>query len=299
MNKRSYLHPRQQQTYRRYSSWFLVVGLCAFSLVAPIRAQEGSVRDYRIDAIRYATFPDFRTSIFIGTASEDERIDAAGIIWLIRGNNKTILFDTGFHRETYLETYDVSEFMRPDQAVALAGAAPDAITDIIVSHAHWDHMGGIDLFPNATIWIQEAEFSYYTSAAWQPGGKNGGIDAEDVINLVRKNTEGKVRLVSGDSVEIMPGVTVYTGARHTYASQYIRVDGDPHYVLASDNCYLYRNLEEGEPVAITFEDSDRDANKAALERMVQLAGSVDRVVPGHDPKLFDKFSTAGRIARIR
>ena len=104
MNKRSYPHPRQQQTYRKYSSWILVFGLCAFSLVAPIRAQEGSVRDYRIDAIRYATFPDFRTSIFIGTASEDERIDAAGVIWLIRGNNKTI-----FVRALRISMYSLSE----------------------------------------------------------------------------------------------------------------------------------------------------------------------------------------------
>jgi hypothetical protein len=48
----------------------------------------------------------------------------------------------------------------------------------------------------------------------------------------------------GDNVEIFPGIRACTGARHTYASQYLRVDGNPPFVLASDNCYLYRNIAE-------------------------------------------------------
>ena len=107
----------------------------------------------------------------------------------------------------------------------LAGVAPEDITDIVISHAHWDHMGGIDLFPKATVWIQKAEYAYYTGDAWQPGGKHGGIDPEDVKALVQRNTEGRLRLVDGDDIEILPGIRAYTGARHTFASQYIRVAG--------------------------------------------------------------------------
>ena len=100
-------------------------------------------------------------------------------------------------------------------------------------------------------------------------------------------------------MEIFPGVTAFVGARHTYASQYIRIDGASPYVLASDNCYLYRNLDEDEPVAILFQESDRDQARAALQRMRDLAGSPDRVVPGHDPEQFERFPTEGRIARIK
>ena len=133
---------------------------------------------------------------------------------------------------------------------------------------------------------------------WQPGGKHGGIDPEDVQSLVRRNTEGRLRLVGGDDVEILPGIRAYTGARHTFASQYIRVDGDPPFVLASDNCYLYRNLSEHKASA-TFSEADRGANIQNQARMIELAGSPDRVVPGHDPGEFQRFPTHGRIARIR
>lgn len=276
----------------------LVVAVALGPFDASSQSLSATTPEYRIDAIRFATFPNIPTATFIASASEDERMDAVAVVWLIRGNNKTILFDSGFHRETFLETFEATDYIRPDRAVQLADVAPDEVTDIIISHAHWDHMGGIDLFPNAMIWIQKGEFDYYTSEAWQPGGQSGSIDAEDVIALVRKNTEGQVRQIDGDNVEIMPGITVYTGARHTFASQYIRIAGEYPHVLASDNCYLYRNLEEGEPVAITFMESDREANRMALKRMVSLAGSPARVVPGHDPKQFEKFPVEGRIARI-
>jgi glyoxylase-like metal-dependent hydrolase (beta-lactamase superfamily II) len=194
--------------------------------------------------------------------------------------------------------------MRPDEAVKLAGVQPEDVTDIIVSHAHWDHMGGIDLFPKATVWIQKQEFAYYNGDAWQPGGKHGGIDPDDVKALVQVNTKGRLHLVDGDNaggrdgVEILPGIRAYIGARHTWASQYIRVDGDPPFVLASDNCYLYRNLAEHKASA-TFSEADQPANIRNQARMIELAGSADRVIPGHDPRQFERFPTQGRIAKIR
>jgi glyoxylase-like metal-dependent hydrolase (beta-lactamase superfamily II) len=182
--------------------------------------------------------------------------------------------------------------------VKLAGVQPEEITDIVISHSHWDHIGGIDLFPKARVWIQKEEYRYYTSDAWQPGGNHGGIDPEDVQQLVKLNTQGRVHLIDGDNVEVFPGIRAYTGARHTYASQYLRVEGNPPFVLASDNCYLYRNLAEHKASA-TFSEADEPANIKNQARMIELAGSVDRVVPGHDLLQFQKFPTQGRIAKIR
>jgi len=118
------------------------------------------------------------------------------------------------------------------------------------------------------------------------------------VQLVRLNTEGRLRLVDGDDVEIFPGIRAYTGARHTFASQYLLVDGNPRFVLASDNVYLYRNLADHKPSA-TFTTADYPANVANQQRMVQLAGSPDRIVPGHDVLQFQKFPTEGRVAKIK
>jgi len=254
--------------------------------------------DYSIQAVRYANSPGDSVADLVMGAPKEEKIDTIFAVWLIRGGGRNILFDSGFHREQWFKYWTITDFVRPDEAVQLAGVKPEEITDVVISHAHWDHMGGIDLFPKATVWIQKEEFRYYTGEAWQAGGQHGGIDPEDVKELVRLNTEGRLRLVDGDNVEIFPGIRAYTGGRHTYASQYIRVEGNPSFVLASDNCYLYRNLAEHKASA-TFSEADQPANIKNQARMIELAGSADRVVPGHDALQFQKFQTKGRVATIK
>jgi hypothetical protein len=84
-----------------------------------------------------------------------------------------------------------------------------AASHVHIRHSTWAAcltMGGIDLFPKAQVWIQRDEFRYYAADAWQPGGEHGGIDPDDVQQLVRLNTEGRLRLVEGDNVEIFPGI---------------------------------------------------------------------------------------------
>jgi glyoxylase-like metal-dependent hydrolase (beta-lactamase superfamily II) len=252
---------------------------------------------YSIQAIRFANSPNDSVAEMVIGAPKDDRVDSVYAIWLIRGGGRNILFDSGFHRARWFKEWTIEDYLSPDAAVRLAGVSPEEITDIVISHAHWDHLGGIDLFPKAAVWIQKDEFAYYTGPAWQPGGDHDGIDPEDVQELVKLNTEGRLRLVDGDDVELFPGIRAYTGGRHTYASQYLRVAGSPVFVLASDNVYLYRNLAEHKPSA-TFREADYPANLKAQERMLEMAGSAERVIPGHDALQFKKFPTEGRVARI-
>jgi glyoxylase-like metal-dependent hydrolase (beta-lactamase superfamily II) len=253
--------------------------------------------EYSIDAIRYATAPGVPLNELV-VGGPGDRVDLAMVVWLIRGGGRRILFDSGFHRDTFLKEFPMKDYLSPDEALKAAGVAPEAVTDIVISHAHWDHMGGIDLFPKATVWIQREEYRYYTTDAWQAGGKHGGIDPEDVLALVKLNTHGRVHLIDGDNVEIFPGIRVFTGSRHTYASEYLRVDGHPPFVLASDNVYFYLNQSK-HLASATFSDADDAANIAQQARMIELAGSPDRVVPGHDILQFERFPTQGRIAKIK
>lgn len=286
---------RKESPLRRIPALCMaVVILTTMALLPPggalqnVRSGGAITPNYSIQAIRYASAPDDVANLVMGAPKE--KITIAMVVWLIRGGGRNILFDSGYHRDTFLKDFPSTEYIRPDQ-----------ISDVIISHSHWDHLGGIDLFPKATVWIQKEEFRYYTGEAWQPGGNHGGIDPADVQELVKLNTEGQVRFVEGDNVEIFPGIQAYTGGHHTYASQYLRVDGNPPFVLASDNVYLYRNLAEHRASA-TFGKADEAANIQNQVRMVQLAGgSPDRVIPGHDAAQFGKYPTSAddRVARIK
>ena len=251
---------------------------------------------YEVYAIRYAVIPDFPVAGLIADADKARKLDIAMMVWLVRGGGHTILFDSGFYRPQFFKSWKVTEFVRPDEAVARLGVKPEEVTDVILSHAHWDHADGVDLFPKAQVWIQKDEYGYYTGEAWQAGGKHGGIDPDDVQMLVRINLDGRLHLVNGDQ-EILPGVHVYTGGRHTWQSQYLSASTrSGTVVLASDNMYLYENLEKHAPIAQTF---DRDSNLRAQDRMKGLAAKPQLIIPGHDPAVMTRFpKVAEGVVRI-
>ena len=105
--------------------------------------------------------------------------------------------------------------------------------------------------------------------------------------LVRLDLARRLVQLDADGRQIMPGITIYTGGKHTYASQYVGVRiAKGTVVVASDNVYLYENLDRHVPIAQTL---DSTANLAAQDRMRQIASSLKLIVPGHDPAVFKRF----------
>jgi glyoxylase-like metal-dependent hydrolase (beta-lactamase superfamily II) len=282
---------------RNRGKWISMVGVVCIVFVTMAWVQTGPTPEYQVFAIRYATIPDFRVAQLVRGAEPDRRLDIAMTVWLIRGNGRNILVDAGFYREQFFKQWKIKDFMKPSEAVALMGLKPEDITDVIITHMHWDHADGMDLFPKARIWVQKDEYTYYTGEAWQRRSTHGGIDPDDVVSLVKLNMEGRVGLVNGDAQEIIPGVTCYIGGKHTYQSQYVAVTGKTGTViLASDNVYLYENLDKHVPIAAAV---DVDANLRAQDRMRQLAGSLKLIVPGHDPAEFERFTKVrDRVVKI-
>ncbi len=274
--------------------FFLSLFAATLSIIA---ASAQSKPKYEIYAIRYATLPDFPVSELVAGADPARKLDIAMMVWLVRGNGKNILVDSGFYHDRFFKDWHVNDFIKPSDALKPLGLKPEDITDVIITHMHWDHSDGMDLFPNARIWIQKDELQYYAGEAWQAQDTHGGIDEEDVLALVKLNTQGHVGMVNGDAQEIIPGVTCYTGGRHTYASQFVGVNTNAGIVvLASDNMYLYENLEKHVPIAATL---DAVSNLHAQDRMKQLAANPSLIIPGHDPAVMTKFpNPAPRIAKI-
>lgn len=252
---------------------------------------------WSVTAVEFASIPGFPTRWLVAGADTARRTDLAMMVWLLRSSEgRLVLVDAGFDQSAFIEQWHPEHYQLPDAALRRAGVDPAGITDVIVSHIHWDHVDGLDRFPQARVWLQRDEYEYYVGAEGEP--LHRAIDSLDAARLYALHREGRLTLVDGDAQEILPGLTCYTGGRHTWASQYVGVETPVGtIVVASDNAYLYENLEQHRPIAQTL---DSLSNLRAQARMLALAGGVlDHVVPGHDPDVFRRFpEPGGGVARI-
>lgn len=267
----------------------------AFAQRAPAAAPAAPI--YEVFAIQYGTLPAFRVSGLVAGADSRRQVDVALMVWLLKGSNgRTVLVDAGFQRADLIERWKPANYELPSVAIRRAGIKPEDVTDIIVSHIHWDHFDGAELFPRAKVWLQQEEFTHHVDSMGRV--LNRAIDAPDAAMLARLAARGRVMLVDGDAKEIIPGITVYTGGKHTYQSQYAGVRiANGTVVIASDNAYLYENLDQRRPIAQTL---DSLSNLRAQRRMFEIASSARLVVPGHDPAVMTRFeSVAPRVVRIR
>ncbi|MGA8315427.1 MAG: MBL fold metallo-hydrolase, partial [Bradyrhizobium sp.] len=118
---------------------------------------------YEIYALRYATMsPRTPNMNYISPdPHETAASDLNYFVWLIRGNGRHILVDTGFNeQEAGLRSRKLT--LNPVEALSRFGVQAVDIKDVIVTHMHYDHAGNLDLLPNARFHIQDREMSYAT-----------------------------------------------------------------------------------------------------------------------------------------
>ncbi len=257
---------------------------------------------YDVYGVRFAGYHRYPVSDLVLGADTTRRADLAFIVWVLRptagtidpstGKPPLVLFDAGFYRQKFVDSWKPFDFVRPSAAIGNVGVRPEDVTDIIVSHIHWDHVDGADLFPRARVWLQRAEYEHYVGPDGKPLSRT--IDTADAAMLDALRRAGRIRLIDGDAQTVVPGITAYTGGRHTYASQFIAVN-TPHgtVVLASDNVYMYENLLKHRPIAATYARADSSSNLEAQDRMRRLASDPRFILPGHDPTIFERFPTPG------
>ena len=79
---------------------------------------------YELYAIRYASIPDFPVSALVKGADPARKMEIAMVVWLIKGNGRNVLVDSGFYREQFFKQWKVKDFVRPSDAIGQAGVKP-------------------------------------------------------------------------------------------------------------------------------------------------------------------------------
>jgi glyoxylase-like metal-dependent hydrolase (beta-lactamase superfamily II) len=248
---------------------------------------------YQILAIRYATHMRPASENFMDRNDIADFHDAGMpldyFVWVIRNASRTIVADTGFTAET--GAVRKRQILIPvPEALRAANVRAEEVADVIITHLHYDHAGGLAAFPKARFHIQDAEVSYATGRHMCHARLKSPFDVEDVVTLVRRVYQGRVHFVDGDG-ELFPGVSVHRVPGHTPGLQCVRVMTERGaVVLASDAVHLYANMERHNPFPIFASVADM---MESWNRLRELADSPDHIIPGHDPQIMRRYPSAG------
>ncbi len=236
--------------------------------------------DWQVHAVKYAD-RNMRTrrDSFILADNHDAPHPMDYFLWVLQRGEEVILVDTG---------YDAAEAaargrpIRRDPRAALAplGLVPEAITCIIVTHLHYDHAGGLHLFPNAQLHLQAAEMAYATGPCMCHDHLRLPFTADHVCEVIRRLYAGRVTIHDG-TAQVAEGVSVHRIGGHSRGLQAVRVRTAAGWlVLASDGAHYYENLWARKPFPIVVDLAEMLAGFDTLQRLASAPGLI---VPGHDP----------------
>lgn len=236
---------------------------------------------YEVLALRYATFAGRKRRDNL--LRPDGHLDAPDpldfFIWVLRNDQRVIVVDTGFDtREAARRGREV--LLEPKDPLAAAGIDAADVRDVIVSHMHFDHAGGISQFPRATFHLQEAEMAFATGRYMVHRHFAHPFGAEVTCDMVRAVYAGRVAFYDGDG-QVAPGVTIHRVGGHSAGLQVVRVMTALGWmVIASDAVHLYQNLREDNPFPLVCHLGDM---YEAFRTVRRLATSPALIIPGHDP----------------
>jgi len=246
---------------------------------------------YEIYGIRHSVNANKRTrgQNFILEARPTELLQLDFYFWVLSGGGKVIVVDTGMDPEKAAR-HGHDPLLSPVAALRSLGVDPDAVDTVILTHAHYDHLGHLDAFPNARFLMQAEEMAYVTGPWMGKPWFRRAYEPDEIARLVHLLHAGRLELHGRDRT-IADGVSVHWVGGHCAGQEIVRVRTARGWVvLASDALHYYEEYERGVPFAVAFNLSDMIA---AHDRIRELADSDDHVIPGHDPRLATIYPAAG------
>lgn len=268
--------------------------------------------DYSIWVCEYSFVADYHKSGVLYGAHNQGHVKLPYCYVVIKGRDHVAMVDVGYNDKDYGKTlgdrFGVENWRSPREVLAGIGLTPEDVDTVFVTHAHFDHFGNVEDFPNATFYIQEREIAKWVWAMSLPERMRWmmvAVDPGDIVRGVELARQRRLVTVDGALENVLPGIDLHAAFdSHTYGSMWVTVRNDgkaqssDSWVLAGDLVYVFENIA-GPGAAVDAGDiyvpvglavgSQTNLVLATEEMMKQVGYEARRVIPVHEERLRDTF----------
>jgi glyoxylase-like metal-dependent hydrolase (beta-lactamase superfamily II) len=185
--------------------------------------------ELQIFAVKYGRSEFQKRFVFYGDKSGGT-VPFSWMFYCIRYRNKIILVDTGFNDPKMARAFGVSDFKDPVAILRENGIDADKVTDVIITHSHFDHIGNAHRFKNARFIINKEELAE--------------LNKDKSLGEVKKFFNGNPKVeVFDESYVLYDLFSIKKIGGHTKGSSVIFFKyGSSEYCFTGDEVYLQDNV---------------------------------------------------------
>jgi N-acyl homoserine lactone hydrolase len=202
-------------------------------------------------------------------------IEFSSTCWLMKRGSQWVLWDTGVPESAINDPNGWSTLPKLivyhlDKTItgqlAQIGLKPSDVTYVAVSHTHGDHIGNVKLFPDSTVLMQRAEYSWISS----PDGTNDNVNQLKALARKLLGTPKQLKLLDGDTDVFGDGsVTLISTPGHTpgHQSLLVHLKNSGFIILSADVAHCEDNFEKD---IVPSLNTDKAASIASMERVRRM-----------------------------
>ena len=260
---------------------------------------------YEVLLVRYGTRRTVRSEVFLNYGLYGEPDGPIGMdyfFWIARNHEHAVVVDTGFS-ETGGRNRQRTTLVRPPAAFAALGVRPEDEPTVVVTHAHYDHIGNLDYFDRSPVVIARAELDFWSAPCSRQVLFHHSVEDAELDVLSKAVADGRVESFA-EGTEVAPGIEVIRVGGHTPGQSIVVVQTvDGPVLLASDAVHYYEECDRDMPFVSVADPPAMYAGFDTVREMV-ATGRAQHVVSGHDPRTFERFRPdedgplAGNVALI-